>query len=65
MAEEEVKKLEGGMKRYFLDKTTMVIKQDAHDCIDKFEDYHRELILMPWIGSHITKRSQITMRFKW
>lgn len=39
MEEEEVQKLEGGMKRDFLDKRTVVIKWDAHDCIDKFEDY--------------------------
>lgn len=57
MAEEEVKKLEGGMKMDFLDKRTVVIKQDAHDYIDKFGDYHRDLIsLMPWIGPRITKR---------
>lgn len=57
MVEEEVKKLEGGMKRDFLDKRTVVIKWDANDCIDKFEDYHQDLIsLMPWIRLCITKR---------
>ena len=36
MVEEEVKKLEEGIKRDFLDKNTVLIKQDAHDYIDKF-----------------------------
>jgi len=40
MTEEEVKKLEEGIKKDFLDKKTVVIKWDAHDYIDKFGDYH-------------------------
>jgi len=52
----DVKKLEDEIKKDFLDKKTKVIKQGAHDYVDKFRDYHQELInLMPWIGPHITK----------
>lgn len=54
--EEEVKKLEEGIKKDFIDKKTMVIKQNAHNYIDKFGDYHRELIsLTPWIRPYITR----------
>jgi len=56
MVEEEVKKLEEGVKRDFLDKKTVLIKWDARDYIDKLGDYHRELVnLIPSIGPHITK----------
>ena len=54
--EVDVKKLEDEIKKDFIDKKTRVIKQGAHDYVDEFGDYHRELISsMPWIGSYITK----------
>lgn len=57
LVEVEVKKLEDEIKEYFLDTKPRVIKQGAHDHINKFKDYRRELInLMPWIELHITKR---------
>jgi len=34
MMEEEFKKLEEGIRKDFLDKKTVVIKQDAHDYVD-------------------------------
>jgi len=56
MAEEEVKKMEEGIKRNFLDKKVVVIQQDVRDYDDKFGEYHQNLInLMPWIGLRITK----------
>ena len=56
MAEEEVKKLEEGIKKDFLDKKTVVIKQDVHDYVHRLGDYHRELInSMLWIGPYVTK----------
>jgi len=58
LLEAEVKKLEDKIKIDFLDKKTRAIKQGAHDYLDEFGDYHREFIsLMPWIGPHITKRT--------
>jgi len=36
----EVKKLEEGIKKDFLDTKTVVIKQDAHYYNDKFGDYY-------------------------
>ena len=56
MTKEEVKKLEEEIKKDFLDKKTVLIKQGAHDYIEKFGDYHWELInLMPRIGPYITR----------
>ena len=56
LVEAEVKKLEEEIKNDFLDKKIGVIKQGVHDYIDKFGDYHRDLIsLMPWIGPYITR----------
>lgn len=55
LMEVEVKKLEDEIKENFLNKKTRVIKQGAHDHIDKLGDYHHEFIsLMPWLGPHIT-----------
>ena len=52
--EVEFKKLEDEIKEAFLDKKTRVIKRCAHDHVDKFGDYCRELIsLMPWLRPHI------------
>ena len=54
--EEKFKKLEDEIKEDFLDKKTRVIKQGAHDHVDKFEEYRHELIsMMPWLGLHIAK----------
>ena len=39
MVEEEVKNLEKGIKDFFY-KKTLVIKQDAHDYVEEFGDYH-------------------------
>lgn len=56
LVEVEVKKLEEEINEDFLNKKTRVIRQDAHNHVDKFEDYRRELInLMPWLRLHITK----------
>lgn len=56
MVEEEVKKLEEGIKKDFLDKKTVVRKQDAHNYVDGFGDYRRELTnLTPWIRLYVTK----------
>jgi len=55
--EAKVKKLEDEIKEYFLDKKIRMIKQSANNHIDKFRDYHHELIsLMPWLGPYITTR---------
>lgn len=56
LVEAKVKKLEEGIKKDFLDKKIVVIKQDAHDCVEKIGGYCRELInLMPWIRLYITR----------
>ena len=56
MVEAEVKKLDEGIHKDFLDKKIVVLKQDVHDYVDEFGDYRRELIsLMPWIGPYITR----------
>jgi len=39
MMEEEVKKIEEGIKKDFLDKKSVVIKQDAQNYVEKFGDY--------------------------
>ena len=44
MVEAEVKKLEEGIKKDFLDRKTIVIKQDELDSIDKLRDRHREFL---------------------
>ena len=41
LVEVEVKKLEEEIKKDFLDKKTMVIKQGAHDYGDEFWDYEQ------------------------
>jgi len=57
LVEAEVKKLEDEIEKDFLDKETRVIKQGAHNHVDKFGDYRPKLIsLMPCIGPHIPKR---------
>ena len=50
MLEAEIKKLEEGIKKDFLDKNTMVIEQDEINYIDRLWDYYQEFInLMHWI----------------
>ena len=36
MTKEEVKKLEEGIKKEFLDRKVIVIRQEAHSSIEKF-----------------------------
>lgn len=56
LMEVEVNKLEGEIKKAFLDKKIGVINQGTHDYSDKFWDCHWEVIsLMRWIGTYITK----------
>ena len=54
----KVNKLEDEIKEAFLIKTSRVVRKCVYNHIDKLENYRRELvILLPWLGLHITKRS--------
>ena len=57
LVETRVKKLEEEIKNDFLDEKMRVINEGAHDYVNEFGDYCRELInLMPCIEPYITKR---------
>lgn len=54
----EVKKLEDEIKKYFLNKKTRMVRQEARDQNDGVKAYcHKLISLMPWLGPHITNHS--------
>lgn len=56
MAEAEVQKLGEEIKREFLDKKPMVIKQDERNYVDKLGDYRQKFIsLMHWMRPYVIK----------
>jgi len=56
--ESEVKKLEEGIKKGFLDRKTIVRKKDELDYIDRLEDHHWEdLSLLHGMGPLLLRKS--------
>ena len=56
MAEAEIKKLEEGIKKDFLDRKTIVIEQDELDYIDRLGDHCRKFLsLLHGMGPYVIK----------
>lgn len=54
----EVRKLEDEIKKAFLVEKLRIVKQGAYNHIDKWEDYHHELVsLLLWLRLCLTKHS--------